>query len=154
MGQSKHILVVDDNGDVRDAIVASLQSHDYRVSSPPGGSVMRDFLETAKTVDCVILDALMPGEASASLALDLKERGISVVMISGNPDAMKYPWIMGSNSSENLFTYKSSIVPLRRRSPAVSSDSDYKAAVNARKHGRKQQCPVGTCLTGPAPARL
>jgi DNA-binding response OmpR family regulator len=87
MGQWKHILVVDDNGDVRDAIVASLQSHDYRAISPPGGSVMRDFLETGNTVDCAILDA-MPGGASASLALDLKERGISVVMISGCPDAM------------------------------------------------------------------
>jgi DNA-binding response OmpR family regulator len=90
MGQSKHILVVDDNGDVRDVIVASLQTHDFRVSSAPGGSVMRDFLETGDTVDCVILDALMPGEASASLALHLKERGIPVVMISGSPEAMKY----------------------------------------------------------------
>jgi two-component system, OmpR family, response regulator len=90
MGQSKHILVVDDNGDVRDVIVDSLQAHDFRVSSAPGGSVMRDFLEAGDTVDCVILDALMPGEASASLALHLKERGIPVVMISGSPEAMKY----------------------------------------------------------------
>ena len=78
MGRLKHILVVDDNGDVRDVIVASLQIHNYRASSAPSGSVMRDFLETGDTVDCVILDALMPGEASASLALHLKERGISV----------------------------------------------------------------------------
>ena len=90
MGQAKHILVVDDNGDVRDVIVASLQSHNYRVSSAPGGSVMRDFLKTGDTVDCAILDALMPGEASASLALHLKECGISLVMTSGSPDAMKY----------------------------------------------------------------
>jgi two-component system OmpR family response regulator len=90
MGQSKHILIVDDNGDVRDVIVDSLQTHDFRVSSAPGGSVMRDFLETGDTVDCVILDVLMPGEASASLALHLKERGIPVVMISGSPEAMKY----------------------------------------------------------------
>lgn len=72
MGQSNHILVVDDNGDVRDVIVASLQAHGCRISSAPGGSVMRDFPETDDTVDCVILDALMPGEASASLALHLK----------------------------------------------------------------------------------
>jgi DNA-binding response OmpR family regulator len=90
MGHSKHILVVDDNDDVRAVIVASLQAHNYNVSFAPGGSVMRDFLETGDTVDCVILDALMPGEASASLALYLKERGIPVVMISGSPEAMKY----------------------------------------------------------------
>ena len=53
MGQSRHILVVDDNGDVRDVIVAALQTHNYRVSNAPSGSVMRDFLETGVTVDCV-----------------------------------------------------------------------------------------------------
>ena len=88
-GQAKHILVVDDNGDVRDVIVDTLQEHNYRVSAATGGSVMRDFLETGDTVDCVILDALMPGEPSASLALHLKEHGIPVVMISGSLDAMK-----------------------------------------------------------------
>ena len=90
MSQSKHVLVVDDNGDVREVIVAGLQIHNYRVSAAPSGSVMRDFLETGDPVDCVILDALMPGEASASLALHLKERAIPVVMISGSPEAMKY----------------------------------------------------------------
>src|SRR6202048_1404055 len=88
-GQAKHILVVDDNGDVRDVIVDTLQGHNYRVSAATDGSVMRDFLETGDTVDCVILDALMPGEASASLTLHLKERGIPVVMIPGSPHAMK-----------------------------------------------------------------
>ena len=88
--QSKHILVVDDNADVRDVIVDILQENHFRVTAASSGSVMRDFMETDGTVDCVILDALMPGEASASLALYLKERGIPVVMISGSPDAMKY----------------------------------------------------------------
>jgi len=78
MGQSKHILVVDDNGDVREVIVDILQEQNYRVSTASSGSVMRDFLATGDAVDCVILDALMSGEASASLALHLKERGISV----------------------------------------------------------------------------
>ena len=45
-GQAKHILVVDDNGDVRDVIVGTLQEHNHRVSAATDGSVMRDFLET------------------------------------------------------------------------------------------------------------
>src|SRR6266853_4218981 len=55
-----------------------------------GGSEMRDFLETGETVDCVILDVLMPGEASASVVLHLKERKIPFLLISGSFDAMKY----------------------------------------------------------------
>ena len=90
MGHPKDILVVDDNADVRDVIVDTLQEHNFSITGVSSGSMMRDFLETGDTVDCVILDALMPGEASASLALHLKERGIPVVMISGSPDAMKY----------------------------------------------------------------
>jgi two-component system OmpR family response regulator len=88
-GHSKHILVVDDNADVRDVIVDALQEHNFSVTGVSSGSMMRDFLETGDTVDCVILDALMPGEPSASLALHLKEHGIPVVMISGRLDPMK-----------------------------------------------------------------
>jgi DNA-binding NtrC family response regulator len=89
MGQLKHILVVDDNGDVRDVIVDTLQEQHFRVSTASSGSTMRDFLDTGDMVDCIILDVLMPGEASASLVLHLKERGIPLVMISGNPEAVK-----------------------------------------------------------------
>ena len=51
---------------------------------------MRDFLQTADPVDCVVLDALMPGEASISLVLHLKKVGLPVVVISGSPDAMEH----------------------------------------------------------------
>jgi len=53
MGQSKHILVVDDNGDVREVIVDVLQEQNYRVSTASSASVMRDFLETGDAVHCV-----------------------------------------------------------------------------------------------------
>jgi len=71
-------------------IVDTLQEQRFRVSTASSGSTMRDFLDTGDMVDCIILDALMPGEASASLALHLKERGIPLVMISGSPEAVKY----------------------------------------------------------------
>jgi two-component system OmpR family response regulator len=89
MGQAKHILVVDDDGDVRDVIVDVLRHYHYRVSSVSGGASMRDFLTAGDSVDCVILDALMPGEANISLVLHLKDVRIPVVVISGSPDAME-----------------------------------------------------------------
>jgi two-component system, OmpR family, response regulator len=90
MAPPKHVLVVDDDGDVRDVIVEILQSENYRVSSAASGALMRDFLETADVVDCVVLDATMPGEGSISLALHLKGAAIPVVMISGSHEAMEY----------------------------------------------------------------
>ncbi len=86
----KHILVVDDNDDVRDVIVDTLREYRYRVSAASDGSAMRDFLQTGDTVDCVILDALMPGDASSSLVLHLQERNIPVIIISGSSDSMSY----------------------------------------------------------------
>ena len=86
MGQSTHILVIDDHDDVRDTIVAILTDCHYRVSAVASGALMCAFLETGDAVDCAVLDAIMPGEANISSALHLKEAGIPVVMISGSPD--------------------------------------------------------------------
>jgi two-component system, OmpR family, response regulator len=89
MGQPKHVLVVDDDGDVRDVIVALLEENNFRVSSAASGSLLRDFLQTADPVDCVVLDALMPGETGIALALKLTEVGLPVVVISGSQEAME-----------------------------------------------------------------
>ena len=86
----KHILVVDDDGDVRDVIVTMLQSSGYSVSEASGGSTMRSVVERDDVIDCVVLDALMPGEASASLILHLKDMGIPVVMISGSLESIEF----------------------------------------------------------------
>ena len=89
ISQPKHILVVDDNRDVRDVMGAVLEKYNLRVSFAESGSVMRDFLQTADPVDCVVLDALMPGEANISLVLHLKEVGLPVVVVSGSHEAME-----------------------------------------------------------------
>jgi two-component system, OmpR family, response regulator len=90
MGPGKHILVVDDNEAVREVIASMLQEHHYCVSTASDGSEMRDFLETGDMVDCIILDALMPGEATPSLLLHLRQQNIPVVVISGSPDALEH----------------------------------------------------------------
>jgi two-component system, OmpR family, response regulator len=90
MSATEHILVIDDNDDVRAVLVEQLQDHGYRVSSAIDGHSMREFLERDGSVDAVVLDALMPGENSASLALHLKALGLPVVMISGSPDLIQF----------------------------------------------------------------
>ena len=83
-----HILVVDDDGDVRQVIADMLLDLGYRVSLAKGGATMRAFLATPDAVDLIVLDALMPGETSVELALHARDRGIRLVMISGSPDTM------------------------------------------------------------------
>jgi DNA-binding NtrC family response regulator len=89
MAGQKHILVVDDDGGVRDVIVDMLQERGYRVNSAANGMSMRDFLQGDDPVNAIVLDAVMPGESSAALAFHAKELGLPVVMISGSPEMMQ-----------------------------------------------------------------
>jgi two-component system, OmpR family, response regulator len=88
MSATEHILVVDDNDDVRDVIVEILRGYGYRVSWAVDGASMREFLQGSDSVDAVILDALMPGESGTTLAAHAKALGLPLVMISGSLDAL------------------------------------------------------------------
>jgi DNA-binding NtrC family response regulator len=90
MAGQKHILVVDDDGDVQGVIVDMLQERGYRVNSAANGISMRDFLQRDDPVNAIVLDAVMPGESGTALALHAKELGLSVVMISGSPEMMQF----------------------------------------------------------------
>jgi DNA-binding NtrC family response regulator len=90
MADQKHILVVDDDGDVRAIIVDMLQERGYRVDSAADGISMRDFLQGDDPVNAIVLDAVMPGDSSTALALHARELGLPVVMISGSPEMMQF----------------------------------------------------------------
>ncbi|HEX3860385.1 MAG TPA: response regulator [Stellaceae bacterium] len=89
MDDSKHILVVDNDGDVQGVVVEILQSSGYRVSLADGGVSMRAFIEVPDPIDAIVLDASMPGEANADLIEHIRERGIKLVMISGSIEQIK-----------------------------------------------------------------
>jgi DNA-binding NtrC family response regulator len=88
---ARHILVVDDDGDVRNVIIDMLVDNGFVATAAQGGVAMREVLASdGIPFDAVILDARMRGEASGALALHAKGLQIPVVMISGSRDAMKF----------------------------------------------------------------
>jgi DNA-binding NtrC family response regulator len=87
--RDKHILVVDDEGGVGEVVRQMLEERGYRVTVAAGGVAMREAL-LAEAFDAVVLDAMMPGERSATLALHAKELRLPVVMISGNHEMMAF----------------------------------------------------------------
>lgn len=88
---ARHVLVVDDDGDVRDVVISMLVDSGFVATAATGGVAMRDILAAdAVVVDAIVLDALMPGEASTTLALHAKSLQIPVVMISGSPESIKF----------------------------------------------------------------
>jgi two-component system, OmpR family, response regulator len=87
---SKHILVVDDNEDIRNAAAGMLLDLGYRVSTAADGASMQALLKLGDPIDAVILDALIPGEDTFSLARRTAKLGIAVIMISGDSQAMEF----------------------------------------------------------------
>ena len=66
MGETPHILVVDDHRDIRDLLARYLAKNGLRVSTAEDGAAMRRLLKGA-AVDLVVLDVMMPGEDGLSL---------------------------------------------------------------------------------------
>ena len=64
--RTPHLLVVDDDRDIRQLLGEFLRKHNYRVSEADGGSQMRERLATNQ-FDLIVLDIMMPGEDGLSL---------------------------------------------------------------------------------------
>lgn len=78
-----HILVVDDDPDVRDLVVEYLGNNDMRVSAVGSGREMFELFDKA-SIDLVLLDLKLPGEDGMQLARSLRERAtVPIVLLTG-----------------------------------------------------------------------
>jgi two-component system, OmpR family, response regulator len=77
-----HILVVDDDREIRDLIGRFLKKRDYRVTAVGDGREMRRALGEWN-IDLVILDLMLPGEDGLSLCRDLRAGSqIPIIMLT------------------------------------------------------------------------
>lgn len=80
--QSPHILIVDDDREIRDLLSKFLGKHELRVDTAADGREMRKILEVSR-IDLVVLDLMLPGEDGLSLCRSLREKyGIPVIMLT------------------------------------------------------------------------
>jgi len=89
MATPRHIIVADDDESVRLTLAEILSEDGYSVSLARNGEAVREIVGRGVRVDLVVLDSLMPGEPSASLAAHLGDLRIPVVAISGHPLRMR-----------------------------------------------------------------
>lgn len=66
MADEAHILLVDDERDIREPLAAYLARNGYRVSKAENAAAARTLLN-AKDIDLILLDIMMPGEDGLSL---------------------------------------------------------------------------------------
>ena len=86
MTAKPHVVVVDDEADIRDTIAEYLSLHGFDVTPADGGAALKRVLAGERPIDVVILDLNMPGEDGLTLARYLRERsrvGIIILTAAG-----------------------------------------------------------------------
>ena len=77
-----HILVVDDDAEIRTLLSEYLERNGYRVSTAANGKAMWAALEVKKP-DLVVLDVMMPGDDGLTLCRNLRaQSGVPIIMLT------------------------------------------------------------------------
>ncbi len=89
MGGSQHIVVVDDEPEIRTMLDDYLSHAGFRVSTADGGERLTSILED-DDVDLVILDVNMPGEDGFTIAKALRavDKDLAIVMLTAAGDVL------------------------------------------------------------------
>jgi two-component system, OmpR family, response regulator len=86
MDTQGHILVVDDDREIRMLVGDYLKKHGYRVSLAADSRQMREIL-AGSGIDLIVLDLMLPGEDSLSLCRDLRARSdLPVLMLTARTE--------------------------------------------------------------------
>jgi len=82
MDNSPHILIVDDDREIRDLLGRFLQKHGLRVTTARDGREMRAALEDW-SIDLIVLDLMLPGDDGLTLCRELRGRSkMPIIMLT------------------------------------------------------------------------
>jgi two-component system OmpR family response regulator len=82
MERADHVLVVDDDAEIRKLLGEYLQRNGFRVSLATDGKEMRRTIEQTRP-DIVVLDVMLPGDSGLTLCRDLRARSsLPVIMLT------------------------------------------------------------------------
>lgn len=82
MPRAPHILIVDDDREIRDLLARFLARHDMRVDTAQDGKEMDRKLGTGR-FDLIVLDLMMPGEGGLAICRRLRAEGdVPIVMLT------------------------------------------------------------------------
>lgn len=145
-----HILVVDDEQEMLEAIAEYLTMRGFRVSTALDGDAMWRVLE-ADPADLVLLDLAMPGEDGVTLTRRLRDRGgVGVIIVTAHGDSEDR--VLGLESGADDYVVKPfNFRELMARIRSVLRRADTRVKGGARLSlGRCAYDPVARLLTTPA----
>lgn len=135
MSQSPHILLVEDDREIRTLVARYLGENDFRVSEAGDGRAMNRILGESR-IDAIVLDLMLPGEDGLMLCRRLREtQQIPVIILSakgGEVDRIVGLEIGADDYLAKPFSPRELLARLKavlRR----SSDVVHRAAVNGNR---------------------
>ncbi len=82
MEKQSHILIVDDDREIRDLLAKFLKQHGYRVTTAQDGREMKRCVEDW-AIDLIVLDVMMPGDDGLTLCRNLRASSqMPVIMLT------------------------------------------------------------------------
>lgn len=99
MVRTPHILIVEDDREIRTMVSRFLQKHGFRVSAADSARAMDKILEAAR-IDLMVLDLMLPGEDGLSICRRIRAQSAMPVIIltaSGEPTARVVGLEMGAD---------------------------------------------------------
>jgi two-component system OmpR family response regulator len=99
MARSPHILIIDDDREIRTMVSRFLQKHGFRVSVAEDARAMDRTLEAAR-IDLMVLDLMLPGEDGLSICRRLRTKSATPIIMltaSGDPVARVVGLEMGAD---------------------------------------------------------
>lgn len=79
---SPHLLLVDDDREIRDLLTRFLTQHGYRVTAARDGRDMRHAIESSR-IDLVMLDVMLPGSDGFALCRELRANSkVPIIMVT------------------------------------------------------------------------
>ena len=86
MSDNPHILVVDDDREIRTLLSEYLEKNGFRTTAVAEGKAMRRVLEQTH-VDLIVLDVMLPGEDGLKLCRELRQKSqMPVIMLTALGD--------------------------------------------------------------------
>ena len=80
--QSKNILIVDDDREIRDLLSRFLRQHEFTVTVAEDGTVMETVLRKQK-IDLIILDVMLPGRDGVTLCQEIRRTSqVPIIMLT------------------------------------------------------------------------
>ena len=82
MNELPHILIVDDDREIRSLLGQYLERHEFRTTAVADGKEMRRVMERSH-VDLLVLDLMLPGQDGLSICRDVRSRSqVPIIMLT------------------------------------------------------------------------